>query len=863
MQINRYEEIKKACLNSYSMRLYAEIDYLLRINEVENGKYSDLLNKAIDLLIQCFDKEQTITKTLVLKIENLLMPLQKEAKKYTVICVGHAHIDVNWQWGIDETVSITSATFESVLYLMDHYKDFTFMQSQGFLYDLMNQYRPDIISRIKKYVKEGRLEVTASTYVENDANMIDMNSSNKQYEFSKERVSQILGISKESLDIDFEPDTFGHHKYRPEILANNGVKYVYHCRGSFVDYVYRMYAPSGKSVLCYREPNWYLGQISYKTFEYVPEICKAIHMNTALTVYGVGDHGGGITARDLHMLATMMKWPLMPNIKFGRIHDFFKKLEKCPVIHEVHGEQNKIFSGCYSSIYEIKKGNFLVESALKRAEIFCHFDKEHKYSFDRALEAYLPTHFHDVITGSNVASATHFALGQYQVALSQIGSNKTLALKNLTKKIDTTKLYSSNKIDFNNISSGAGGGYLTDKNNFSASLGFGKERVFALFNASNFVREELVDIQVWDYYGDINKLRPFDKDGHELEFKLKSESPSFYWFHSCHTFSIYVKMPPLGYTTIILKEKEILSPVGYEIQPRLEESKGNIVLENSHIKAVFDKESFNVSLFNKDKQIASNGHFELVREDAGQGMTAWLIGRFKDIKPIDKFTLIPGSFYKTSVKQGFSIKTEFSNSEIIVHISLDKNDPSLKFDVDLTFYEIGSCENGVPMVRYVINPANKPETALYNCAGGLIERPADDYNYVALSLVTLPEFGIFGKGLHGYRYDKESLSVTLLRNSIDPYINPELGNHQFTFRLFVEPNLAHVQDQYSTDIDYVLLPYQKGDQPLELSYMDIDSRLMLNTINEKGISLTNPGEEGTFKVNGKDIFFKKEETKII
>lgn len=863
MQINRYEEIKKTCLNDNSMRLYAEIDYLLRINEVEKGKYSDLLTKAIDSLIQLFEKEQTITSAIVLKVENVLMPLEKEAKKYSVICVGHAHIDVNWQWGIDETVAITSATFESVLYLMDHYKDFTFMQSQGYLYDLMNQYRPDIISRIKKYVKEGRWEVTASTYVENDANMIDMNSSNKQYEYSKERVSRILGISKESLDIDFEPDTFGHHKYRPEILANNGIKYVYHCRGSLVDYIYRMYAPSGKSVLCYREPNWYLGAVSYKTFEYVPEICKALHMNTALTVYGVGDHGGGITARDIHMILAMMKWPLMPNIRFGRIHDFFKLIEKCPVIPEVRGEQNKIFSGCYSSVYDIKKANFAVESALKKAESFCYFDKEHKYNFSKSLEAYLPTHFHDVITGSNVAAAKDFALGQYQIALSQIGSNKTLALKHLTKQIDTSKIYSSNKIDFNNTSSGAGVGYLTKQSNFSASLGFGKERVFALFNASNFVREEIVDVQVWDYYGDINKLRPYDKDGNELKFQLKNESPSFYWYHNCHTFSIYVKIPPLGYTTILLKEQEILSPVQYEKQPRLEDSKDDIVLDNGRIKASFDKTTFNVTLFDKDKQIASDGHFELVTEDATQGMTAWLIGRFKDIKRIDKFTLIPGSLYKTPVKQGFSIKTKFNNSEIVVHISLDKNDLSIKYDVDLTFYEIGNIEDGVPMIRYVINPVTKSESAIYNCAGGLVERLKDNCNHVALSLVALPEFGIFGKGLHGYRYDKGSLSVTLLRNSIDPYINPELGNHQFTFRLFVDNNLTEVQERYSNDIDYVLLPYQRGNQPLEHSYMSIDSRLVLNTINDRGICVTNPGKEGMFSINGEEFFFKEEETKTI
>jgi alpha-mannosidase len=33
--------------------------------------------------------------------------------------VGHAHIDMNWMWGYDETASITLDTFRTMLDLMN------------------------------------------------------------------------------------------------------------------------------------------------------------------------------------------------------------------------------------------------------------------------------------------------------------------------------------------------------------------------------------------------------------------------------------------------------------------------------------------------------------------------------------------------------------------------------------------------------------------------------------------------------------------------------------------------------------------------------------------------------------------------
>ena len=71
-----------------------------------------------------------------------MAPISKLAKKYTIHCVGHAHIDMNWMWGWPETVATTNDTFSTVLKLMDEYPGFTFSQSQASIYKIVEDYNP-------------------------------------------------------------------------------------------------------------------------------------------------------------------------------------------------------------------------------------------------------------------------------------------------------------------------------------------------------------------------------------------------------------------------------------------------------------------------------------------------------------------------------------------------------------------------------------------------------------------------------------------------------------------------------------------------------------------------------------------------
>ena len=333
----------------------------------------NLMSCLMRLLSFCMMKlnGRVLLPSQLVKTENMLMPLSEEAKKFNMICAGHAHIDMNWMWGWNETVMVALDTFRTVLDLMDEYPDFTFSQSQASVYKILEDYAPEMLEEVKKRVKEGRWEVTASTWVEADKNMPNGESMARHILYTKRYLSRLLDIDPKVLNLDFEPDTFGHSQNVPEILHGGGIRYYYHCRGYEGPLLYKWLAPSGNYITVYREPLWYIAAISPDMVLYVPKFCTRHNMDTMLKVYGVGDHGGGPTRRDLERIKDMNTWPVFPRIRFGTFAEFYRLVDKVShELPEIKGERNFVFTGCYTSQSRIKMANRVSEAALNEAEMF-------------------------------------------------------------------------------------------------------------------------------------------------------------------------------------------------------------------------------------------------------------------------------------------------------------------------------------------------------------------------------------------------------------------------------------------------------------------------------------------------------------
>ena len=142
--------------------------------------------------------------------------------------------------------------------------------------------------------------------------MVSSESLARHLLYARRYISELLEIPVEKLDLDFAPDTFGHGCHVPELLNQGGIKYYYHCRGHQGDNFFRWRAPSGAEILAFREPTWYNLSFDYGMFRHVPQFCGKYGVDITLGIYGVGDHGGGPTRRDLERIRDMQTWPLFP-----------------------------------------------------------------------------------------------------------------------------------------------------------------------------------------------------------------------------------------------------------------------------------------------------------------------------------------------------------------------------------------------------------------------------------------------------------------------------------------------------------------------------------------------------------------------
>ena len=106
-------------------RILSEVQFALEMvahaeDESKPG-FSRAVDSALSVLEIGMRKEGAVSIATAMEAERTLLPMSEATREYEVLCVGHAHIDMNWMWGYQETVASTLATFRTMLNLMKEY----------------------------------------------------------------------------------------------------------------------------------------------------------------------------------------------------------------------------------------------------------------------------------------------------------------------------------------------------------------------------------------------------------------------------------------------------------------------------------------------------------------------------------------------------------------------------------------------------------------------------------------------------------------------------------------------------------------------------------------------------------------------
>ncbi|MHB1460378.1 MAG: alpha-mannosidase [Armatimonadota bacterium] len=374
-------------------------------------------------------------------VKSASLPIDKLAplaKSYTAHMLGHGHIDLAWLWQTSEMIQVTKDTFRSALSMMDKYPEFKYSQSSAATYWWMEQYAPELLAQIKQRVKQGRWDPVGGMWSECDSNMPSGEALVRQFLYGQRYMKQQLG---KSATAGWAPDTFGHAWSLPQILRKSGME----------SYTFMRCRPSD-------EPFWWVGLDGSRIFCSPTEnynstvgdwIGERLVKNETTTkggkdiavVYGVGDHGGGPTMRDIEAAIELDKTKVFPNVKFDTAYQANKALKAQKAEYKsINTELNFIFQGCYTSQADVKKANRQLENLLPQSEAFSVVAQRYGGSYPSkdiftAWRHTLFNQFHDILDGSGIHPIYDDAAKEYQQSIRLGQSALSLSLDTITRNI--------------------------------------------------------------------------------------------------------------------------------------------------------------------------------------------------------------------------------------------------------------------------------------------------------------------------------------------------------------------------------------------------------------------------------------------
>ena len=330
----------------------------------------------------------------------------------TVTCVGHAHLDVAWQWPVHESIRKAARTFSTQLAIMDKYPDYIFGASQAELYMMVKENYPALYERIREKIKEGRWEIQGGMWVEADCNLISGESMVRQFLYGKNFFMDEFGYAVNNLWI---PDVFGYSASMPQIIKKSGCDYFLTQKiswsrvNNFPHNTFRWRGIDGTEVLTHFPPeNTYnaactplqriTAENNFKENAFIDEY---------MSLFGIGDGGGGPSEEYLERNERMKNWDGCPKACYGTAAEYFNRLAKhTDELAYWDGELYlEMHRGTLTTQAKTKKGNRYCEQALAALEFFASCGDMKDYPSEFIAKSYrnmLRNQFHDILPGSSI-----------------------------------------------------------------------------------------------------------------------------------------------------------------------------------------------------------------------------------------------------------------------------------------------------------------------------------------------------------------------------------------------------------------------------------------------------------------------------
>jgi len=339
-----------------------------------------------------------------------------------LIC--NAHLDPVWQWRWDEGAAEAVTTFGIAARLLREFPGFVFNHNEAILYRWVQECDPVLFREIQKLVAEGRWCISGGWDLQPDVNMPGTESIIRH--IAEGRQFFLEHFTARPV-VAYNLDSFGHSGGLPQILTKAGYAMYIHMRPGPKDLplpsdLYRWRGIDGSEVVAYRIPFSGYNTFHGKAVERIGEgIAVALKLNRDTPVFwGLGDHGGGATSRDLEQIHTLMKHETRVEIIHSSTESYYEAIRGLiPNLPVVEGDLQRIFTGCYTSMSRLKRrmqrnlGELVQTEGLRAAT---WWTEGQDYPADQIRDAWrdhLFNDFHDILPGSSIESGELDALDLY------------------------------------------------------------------------------------------------------------------------------------------------------------------------------------------------------------------------------------------------------------------------------------------------------------------------------------------------------------------------------------------------------------------------------------------------------------------
>lgn len=323
-------------------------------------------------------------------------------KKLHLLC--NAHLDPVWLWQWKEGAAEAVSTFRVAARFCEEYDGFVFNHNEAVLYQWVEEYEPELFARIQKLVKQGKWKIMGGWYLQPDCVMLSGESFLRQIELGQSYFKEKFGVVPETA-INFDP--FGHSRGLVQILAKTGYKNYIFMRpfGEEGDFLWKGF--NGSEITAHRLWGCYnsrKGEAAQKIREYIE---KFDDIDIGLCLWGVGNHGGGPSRKDIEDIAALIKQNTDIDIFHSDPDSYFNQIKKddLPIVEKSLAH---CMVGCYTSMSRVKQAHRRLENSISVTEKLMSyalmskglpFDRE---KLDEAKKNLAFAQFHDSLPGSGI-----------------------------------------------------------------------------------------------------------------------------------------------------------------------------------------------------------------------------------------------------------------------------------------------------------------------------------------------------------------------------------------------------------------------------------------------------------------------------